>query len=127
MELSKEEAVRRHRLMWNWIAEETLKQKRCVDKEEAFEHFGWGSDIDCNCWCCEYASSISYIGKCNRCPLVWKINGEERAYCCDVYPIAGSQSRHGWYWLWRDAYLRSEYERASYYARRIAKLPERKD
>ena len=126
MQLTKEEAIKRHRMMWNWIAEETLRQKRCVNKEEAFKYFGWEFDIDCDCWCCEYASSISHP-KCNRCPLVWKINGEEMAYCYDVYPIAGSQSRDGWFSLWSNACCRSAYERASYYAKRIAELPERKD
>ena len=127
MKLTKEEAIERHRLMWNWISEETLKQKRCVTKEEVFKHFGWPLTVHSCCWCCEYVSSISYIGKCDRCPLVWKINDEEMAYCCDVYPILGSQSRNGWYSLWCDAYWGSEYERASYYAKRIAELPERKD
>ncbi len=32
MELTKEEAIANHRKMWNWIAEETLKQERKVEK-----------------------------------------------------------------------------------------------
>ena len=28
IELTKEEAIHRHRMLWNWIADETLRQKR---------------------------------------------------------------------------------------------------
>ena len=41
MILTKEEAIRRHRMMWEWIGYETLKRKECVDKRDAFKHFGW--------------------------------------------------------------------------------------
>lgn len=36
MKLTKEEAIERHRLMWNWIAEETLHKQKCFDKLDAF-------------------------------------------------------------------------------------------
>ena len=45
-ELTREEAIRRHRLMWNWIADETEKIGEPIDKSDAFKHFGWdGSKV----------------------------------------------------------------------------------
>ena len=37
--LTKEEAIRRHRMMWEWIADETLKRKECVTETEALDFF----------------------------------------------------------------------------------------
>lgn len=36
--LTKEKAIEEHRKMWNWIADETLKQKRKVNENEYFQH-----------------------------------------------------------------------------------------
>ena len=54
MQLTKECAITLHRRMWRWIGLKTLKEKRCVKKEEWFERFGleW---VICGCYCCEYA------------------------------------------------------------------------
>lgn len=40
--LTKEECVHRHRLLWNYIADQVEEQEEvpCNCKEEAFEHFG---------------------------------------------------------------------------------------
>lgn len=73
MTLTKEEAIRRHRMMWERIADETLKAKRCIGKEEVFDHFGWNIDeVDCACWCCEYTGIT-----CTKCPIKWPgVEGE---------------------------------------------------
>lgn len=36
-ELAREETIRRHRLMWNWLADETEKTGETITKKDAFE------------------------------------------------------------------------------------------
>lgn len=72
MELSKEKAIELHRQLWNWIADETEKEKRCVDKWEAFAYFGW-PEVEAFCWCCEYNEQTDERG-CDQgqlCILKW--------------------------------------------------------
>lgn len=77
--LTREEAICRHRLMWNWIADETEKTGEPINKSDAFKHFGWdGSKVLSSCWCCEYAYEERlrrkpFIKKtmCDLCPLDW--------------------------------------------------------
>lgn len=60
--LTKEECVRRHRLLWNYIADQIEEQEEVPwdCKEEAFEHFGWHNGDMFNycwfnyCWACYY-------------------------------------------------------------------------
>ena len=37
MKLTREQAIMEHRKMWNWIADETLRLKRRVPKDNYFE------------------------------------------------------------------------------------------
>lgn len=111
MQLTKEEAIRRHRMMWNWIAEETLKRKMAVGKPDAFKHFKWNLCRYGGNWCCEYV--VSNNKKCSECPLVWpdnKCSGDKISpytkWCCE-YDY--------------------NYELCAKYAKQIAELPERKD
>lgn len=105
IKLTKEEAIKRHRMLWNWIADETLRQKRFVTKREAFAHFGW-PDILNHCWCCEYAAV-----SCRFCPINWGTG-----YEC--------QSNGSLFRLWVTS---RSYEDTAKYAREIANLPERKE
>lgn len=105
LELTREEAIKRHRMLWNWIADETLRQKRFVGKQEAFAHFGW-PDILNHCWCCEYSDA-----GCHLCLVDW---GTE----------FGCESNNSVYLMW---ICSNSYESAAKYAREIAKLPERKE
>lgn len=112
--LTKEEAIKRHRLMWNWIAETTRTKKRCIGKEAAFKHFGWPM-ISARCWCCEYASNMdAYCGACYQCPIDWSVSGTR--FCNDPT---------GFYRLWADAIVRNDYKIAARYAQYIADLPEK--
>lgn len=49
MKLTKDEAIANHRRKWNWIADETLKQKRRVEEWDFFKAHGireiplWGN------------------------------------------------------------------------------------
>lgn len=83
LNLTKEEAIRRHQILWNWIAQTSIQEQRCVDKIEAFEHFGWSKHyVQSYCWCCGYAQEefIKYRNsvycedhpsQCFFCPVEW--------------------------------------------------------
>ena len=110
--LTKAEAIRRHRLMWNWIAQTSIQEQRCVKKEEAFKHFNWPSDIKSNCWCCEY-DSIHSIGICSDCPIQWS----------DIYPSRCFAFRSP-YRMYNRAFAKDNYIMAAKYAYIIAELSE---
>lgn len=96
--LSKAETLYRHRVMWNWIAQTSIQEQRCVQKYEAFVHFGW-EPVKCFCWCCEYDSPNC----CNRCPIT------------SCFPYYGS-----WELVCED----NDYIAAARYAYQLAELPE---
>lgn len=129
MQLTKEEAIKRHRMMWNWIAEETLRQHRIVTEDDAIDHFNWDY-ISLHCWCCEYAlkrlrkalSQGPFIGnKCIFCPIKWS---ETDSFCVGVLSP---------YREWKrvidklDPFVDDWYDMqdAARFAREIANLPER--
>lgn len=124
--LSKSEAVRRHRLMWNWIAQTSIQEQRCATKEEAFKHFGWDLSTPCLCWCCAYTvfNSVHYtvVGDipnidCDFCPVVWGENELGQNIGC-LYRTSAFQS----YGSDRN---RGDYIGAAKYAYEIAELSER--
>lgn len=106
--LTKEEAIKRHRMMWNWIAYETLRREEFVTKAAAIEHFGWDeSKMRGKCWCCTYGRED---GTCEKCPIQWP-----GSKCYGLYD--------DWCYLGRC----SDYKKAAELAYRIANLPERED
>ena len=104
MILTREQAVVNHRKMWNWIADETLKQKKRVEKKEYFNFFGIALEDTPKkfCYCCEFADFICY-----RCPIDWSPKRD----CCD----------DGLFAKWLHC---KDYKEASILARQIAELPE---
>ena len=73
--LTKEECVRRHRLLWNY-------------KSKAFEHFGWhNGDMFSYCWACYYcqmkdfemvdAENTNNWINCHNCLFDWHGRGNE--------------------------------------------------
>ena len=109
--LTKEQAIENHRKMWNWIADETLKQKRVVRKQEYFVANNIPDSIrpDSDCYCCEY-SIINFRRSCSVCPIQWN---HRLCYVSE-------------YNDWRAAYYKENYKKAAKLARKIAKLPENK-
>lgn len=109
--LTKSEAVRRHRQMWRWIADETEKRGECVDKIDAIRAI-WPNlylrPLN-DCWCCEYGSMFGKQ-QCDKCPVIWS------ARHCVL-----SREYNGWSCAWR----KNDYKDAAEYARQIAELPER--
>ena len=115
--LTKEEAIKKHRLMWVWIAQTSIQEQRCVTKEEAFQHFGWPM-VYGYCWCCEYARQTRnkynpYLLRCLFCPISW---GTETCI-----------SNVSYFYLWKYTITWSnDYIVAAKYAYKIAELPEQK-
>ena len=117
MELTREEAVSRHRKMWRWIAEETEKQKRVVLESDYFKAMGIEEeDIpdsnfpDSNSYCCEYANK-----DCKLCPIRWD---RVKDNCTD---------RNSPFLTWLGAVGYDLWKVAAKAARKIAELSERKE
>ncbi len=71
MKLTLKEAVDNFRKQWNWIADETLQQKRKVEKDEYFDsHRIDAQDRPLNeCHLCEFTRKC--MDKCMDCPICW--------------------------------------------------------
>lgn len=113
MTLTKQLAIKLHRKLWRWIADETERRKEIVKKSDypLFER----KIIRWNCWCCEYAKE-----ECKNCPIEWAKKehndhlGLEMIRCTD-----------GEYRKWYKATERGDWKEAAHWARVIAELPER--
>lgn len=119
MTLAKKEAIRRHRLMWNWIAQMSIQEQRCVSKLEAFKHFGWSLNTKSWCWCCEYSMMDGYFDHvhCSFCPVQWGKNSFGHPITClDLDSI---------FVEWLIADQRNDYMKFAKYAYKIAELPVR--
>lgn len=110
MELTRERAIREHRKMWHWIAEETERRQEKVLKEEYFNMFFQTEDIANNCFCCEYGSQFRNI--CSHCPIVWGCAKKDSICIVSSSPYIKWCLSTGW-------------QDAAKYARQIAELPER--
>lgn len=122
-----------HRKLWNWIADETEKTHKCIDKLEAFKHFGWSFCIDNFCWACKYthwkekycSNRDEYVyGDCNEyCLFDWGKSDETELplACANHEPFEYSA-----YDYWSICYETLDWQHAAKYAREIANLPERK-
>ena len=91
--LTKEECIRRHRLFWNYIADQIEEQEEVPwnYKEEAFEHFGWHNGAMFSyCWACYYcqmkdcemvddadAEKRKSWGNCHNCLFDWYDRGDK--------------------------------------------------
>lgn len=125
MKLTKEEAIKKHRRLWNYIADETLKQARCVTIAEAFEHFGWSYTICRRSWCCEY--DYEHDNNCTHCPIDWRMYEEDDALCDKIWRQNSNTPHRGLLLMWESC-VRLDYCTLAYkYAKIIAELPERKD
>lgn len=71
--LTLKEVVDNHKVLWTWLADETLIRKYKVEKYEFFAEHGihrLEAPICC-CYCCEYVVQNSLKGECENCPLSW--------------------------------------------------------
>lgn len=79
MNLTREEAIQKHRDMWNWIADKIEKEKKYVWKKDYMKAHGYDGIVS-NCFCCHYAAQTIIVRTpiCNRCPLLW--TEEQKTY-----------------------------------------------
>lgn len=128
--LSDEELVKRHRKMWHWIADETEKQKRPVDKKEYIKKVDPELRKTTNeCYLCENTRKKS-TNYCQNCPLVWPNENttiECSTFCAHNPTENEDESQPGLYLQWSLAMRRDkDYKLCAKLARQIANLPERK-
>ena len=94
--ISKEEAIKNHRAMWNWIADQyekgSNKHVRFL-KREYIDTMDPNRDqyikLCVSCYCCYYAGINDIVGagnryrfNCDQCPVVWPSYAEE-GMCCE--------------------------------------------
>lgn len=123
--LTIEETKKRYKEMWLWLAEETRRRKRVVEKEEFFlEHKEYDTPLF-NCWCCEFAKDTQNAISHLRLLL--------RLLDCDFCPIKDWQTKDlaksctkGLYGKWLRALKKDDWQKAADLAERIANLPFKK-
>lgn len=125
MTLTKAEAIRRHRLLWNWIAQTNIQEQRCVTKKEALAHFGWSTGGCASL--CDYAESQIKFNSdnriCHKCPIDWPGGS-----CVRLVRTRLDERRDlGLYDKYMNSFWIDNYIDAAKYAYKIAELPERKD
>lgn len=94
--ISKEEAIKNHRAMWNWIADQYEKGSnrhvRFLKREYIYTR-NPNRDVRvklyASCYCCYYAGINNIVGagnmymfNCDQCPVVWPSYAEE-GMCCE--------------------------------------------
>lgn len=125
-QLTKEEAIKRHRQLWTYIADESEKTGKPVSKKQAFTYFGWSLWAKSLCWCCECCGY-----HCHLCPIEWP--GNDGCIWNPASPYHKLRVAENLYFAYAsDAYRnpqKAEECLKDYikYAREIANLPERKD
>lgn len=134
MELTREETIKYHREMWNWIADQIIKSQHVLNihilkHEYVANKFDPFPSITCNCFACEYAKN-----KCARCPVEWEneyMTYDNNGCPCETWNDLNIDSRNGLYGNCRIEYdnrkLRNKnnWKHQAELARRIANLPER--
>ena len=95
--ISKEEAIKNHRAMWNWIADQYEKgsnQRVRFLKREYIDTMDPNRDerikkLYVSCYCCYYAGINNIVGadneymfNCDQCPVVWPSYAGE-GMCCE--------------------------------------------
>ena len=119
--LTKQQAIKEHRKMWLWIAEQTEKQEKVVGKDEYLDLYYPNADIECNCFCCEYdkQQNAELTHDCFNCPIDWD---SERYECmCNDKTDLGDDNLFA---LWIRTCWLENWKEAAKLARQIAELPE---
>lgn len=126
--LTKEQAVKEHRKMWNWIADETEKRKQTINKYDYAHKMGLdlmpGYELfqqNHLCFCCVYdklnaeQSDFHFWHNCSHCPIDWQVKSKNGNYMCEKEqsPLHHYNTAH------------PDYVLTAKYARQIANLPER--
>ena len=114
---SKEDAIKMHRIMWNWIALETrLRQKKVIELD-FFNEYGITEIPIGRNYCCEF--TLRNSNKCDSCPINWHSTAHG-AMC-----VNGDYTRllmKGYYAQWTQG---KDWELAAMIAEKIANLDEK--
>lgn len=124
----KEEAIRKHRAMWNHIADEIENEQYAMNigilKANYHERVGDANDdMKChaNCYLCYYAKC-----KCVKCPLKWP-SESHHIMCEDGFKNGHGIYTAGLYKQCCDLADSGHWEKQAKLAREIANLPEREE
>lgn len=124
MNLTKDQAIKEHRKMWNWIAEQYKHGNTRVVYELKKEYCSWyGIEILHDCFCCEYAFNVCvHENRCKYCPIVWGTEHLHEGWFCER-TLDSEQGLYGK--LFNLTLNKFEPEDAYELAKHIAELPER--
>ena len=136
MKISKKEAIRKHRMMWNWIADQYQygSTKSVVELKREFTRVNDpGIEIPSDCYCCMYAgergeNQSRYI--CKNCPLEWPASKDtKKLMCCASTHTDGYKLGLYTYVAMHTPILPGcgDPHKVATVARKIANLPERKN
>lgn len=123
LNLTREEAIRKHRNMWRWIAKRVLKDKDVhmitSYKHEYMQKYFKNQCVH-NCFLCEYANE-----NCTKCPIDWKSKMQDvegaRCYCLDNKEEGDFEGVYG------RAYTTVNKDEQSRLALIISELPEKEE
>ena len=120
----REEAIKKHRAMWNWIAEQIVTYERTMNigtlKEKYIEMQGDDTRkmyLTNNCYLCNYTDI-----NCYKCPIIWP-SEFERFQCEDSTILPNGYIVDGLYTECRKLYLTNDWQSQAELARKIANLP----
>lgn len=136
MQLTKEVAIKEHRKMWNWIAEELENmadpetQDALMNVEELKEWYtaSLNLNLHCDCFCCEYTvhNTPDIYMNCDKCPLVWGSENNAEDYFCESRVIINDRTLQRGLWLSCNMLSKEgKYKEAAELAKIIAELPEK--
>ena len=110
--LSREEAIRKHREMWNWIADRIMERKQPViinnlKREYVRQH---NENILYNCYLCDYCIHVmdgeEWEERCKYCPLDWESDGDEDGLyqCLENHGVIGLYAEAERTVVWEEQY-----------------------
>lgn len=124
--LSKEEAIRKHRDMWNWIAERIQERKQLVDVDELKREYidQHNESVLYNCYLCNYCVDMLetkyWKVRCRYCPLYWESDGDEDG----LYQCLDNHEEYGLYGKVRKVRSTMVWEEQYELCKKIANLKE---
>ena len=116
--MEKDEAVRKHREMWNAIADKIEARKHGIDIYKEKGRIA-GRGILNNCFCCEFARTEYDVPNCDICPMIWPSDSED--FMCE--DTGNEHYGGGLYQKCVDSVV--DWEKQAQLARQIANLPEK--
>ena len=130
MQLTKEQAIKEHCNMWNWIADQYENKTKAFNKcgciqelKHKYIDLYTRDDVRCDCFCCEYSYNRD-LG-CKECPIDWDSTSDDSM--CLYKDNNGTRHLYGEIqWKWFVDMSDDERFECARIARQIANLPERK-